>query len=98
MIFTGGFNPDLAPWKPDEERECRFVFIGRNLDEKMLKKGFMDCQAVDKLRFGVGDLVFANCENGWEKGKIIRIWDEGNPYRIELEKNGVNVWGYADIP
>jgi len=33
MIFTGGFNPELTPWKFEQKRECRFVFIGRNLDE-----------------------------------------------------------------
>ena len=22
----------------------------------------------------------------WKRGKIIRVWDEGNPYRIELEE------------
>ena len=47
MIFTGGFNKDLAPWKEGEKRTCRFVFIGRNLDEEKLKKGFMDCKARD---------------------------------------------------
>jgi len=85
MIFTGGFNKDLAPWKEGEKRVCRFVFIGRNLDEEKLKKGFMDCKARDTLRFKVGDLVFANCAEGWIPGKVIRLWDEGNPYRIELE-------------
>jgi len=58
----------------------------------------MDCKAASTLRFKVGDLVFANCEKGWEKGKIIKLWDEGNPYRIELERDRINVWGYADIP
>jgi len=98
MIFTGGFAEELPPWKEGEERECRFVFIGRNLDEEMLKEGFMDCKAEDNLRFKVGDKVFARCDGGWMPGVIIKLWDEGNPYRIELTKGKVNVWGFADVP
>jgi len=30
-------------------------------------------------------------------GKVIKIWDEGNPYRIELTLDGTNVWGFADL-
>ena len=41
MLFSGGFNKDIGPWKSNEDRECRFVFIGRNLDKKLLEKGFM---------------------------------------------------------
>merc|ERR1712146_277715 len=84
MLFSGGFSNEVAPWKKDEKRECRFVFIGRNLDKKALNKGFMDCKAADKLRFKVGDLVKANVGE-WANAKIIATWDDGNPYRIELE-------------
>ena len=28
-------------WRPDEKRECKIVFIGRNLNEEELRKGFM---------------------------------------------------------
>ena len=48
------------------------------------------------LRFKVGDRVLANALGGWKNGKIIRIWDHGNPYRIELE-DGTNVWGPEDV-
>jgi len=95
MLFSGGFNRDIKPWDvPEGERECRFVFIGRNLDKKALEKGFMDCKATDKLRFKVGQTVYANVD-GFEKGKIVKHWDSGNPYRIELE-DGTNVWGPED--
>jgi len=94
MLFSGGFSDEVAKWKKDEKRECRFVFIGRNLDKKALNKGFMDCKAADKLRFKVGDLVKANVGE-WANAKIIATWDDGNPYRIELE-DGTNVWGPID--
>jgi hypothetical protein len=94
MLFSGGFSDEVAKWKKDEKRECRFVFIGRNLDKKALNKGFMDCKAADKLRFKVGDLVQANVGE-WSNAKIIATWDDGNPYRIELE-DGTNVWGPID--
>ena len=36
------------------------------------------------MRFKIGDRIQANLGT-WKPGKIIGIWDEGNPYRIELE-------------
>lgn len=33
------------PWKPDEKRESRIVFIGRDLDAAALKAGFEGCRA-----------------------------------------------------
>jgi G3E family GTPase len=31
-------------WQPDELRQNRFVFIGRNLDSAVLQRGFLDCE------------------------------------------------------
>ncbi|MFC3067912.1 CobW family GTP-binding protein [Phenylobacterium soli] len=42
MILEGDFQGE---WKPDERRYSRMVFIGRNLDEAALKKGFEACVA-----------------------------------------------------
>ena len=94
MLFSGGFNKDIAPWGKDEKRTCSFVFIGRNLDKEFLEQGFMDCKVDGELRFKVGDTVYANVGK-FTKGKVIRTWDSGNPYRIELE-DGTNVWGPVD--
>ncbi|GMI06721.1 hypothetical protein TrVE_jg8094 [Triparma verrucosa] len=36
-------------------------------------------------------------EEGWTRGRIIKLWDEGNPYRIELiDEERSNVWGPID--
>lgn len=95
MIFTGGFSDD-SQWKDGETRECRFVFIGRKLDKDALIKGFLDCKAEETLRFKVGDKVQANVGK-WVDGVILKQWDEGNPYRIELQDGkGTNVWGPID--
>ncbi len=42
MILDGDLQRD---WKSDEKRESRLVFIGRDLDESELRKGFMACAA-----------------------------------------------------
>ena len=96
MLFQGSFDPSY-PWKKDEVRECRFVFIGRNLDKTKLSEGFLDCKVTDvPLRFKVGDTVFAKFEvNAYKRGTVIKLWDEGNPYRIKLE-NGIEVWAPDD--
>jgi G3E family GTPase len=84
-------------WKQGETRKNTFVFIGRNLDKESLIAGFQQCKVTNDLRFKVGDDVKARTGQGWVAGKIIRIWDEGNPYRIEIQdRNRTNVWGPVD--
>jgi len=91
MLFGGGFSSEVAPWKEGEARECRFVFIGRNLDHQALQSGLMECRAED-LRFNVGDTVYANIGE-FAEGKILKCWDDGNPYRVEIQdEEKSNVW------
>tara|TARA_B100000282_G_scaffold287722_1_gene255577 strand:+ start:469 stop:1659 length:1191 start_codon:yes stop_codon:yes gene_type:complete len=91
MLFSGTFSEEVAPWRKGEKRECRFVFIGKNLDEKALEQGLIDCKAED-LRFNVGDTVYANIGE-FAEGKILKCWDQGNPYRVEIQnKEKSNVW------
>ena len=90
MLFGGDFSDDFL-WKVGESRECRFVFIGRNLDHDSLQAGLMDCKA-EKLRFRVGDRVYANIGK-FTEGKILKCWDHGNPYRVEIQnEEKTNVW------
>jgi G3E family GTPase len=42
MILDGDHQ---RPWKQDEKRESRIVFIGRNLPEEKIKSGFESCVA-----------------------------------------------------
>ena len=91
MLFGGGFSSEVAPWKEGETRECRFVFIGRNEDLSELHQGLMDCKA-EELRFNVGDTVYANIGE-FTEGRILKCWDEGNPYRVEIQNSErSNVW------
>lgn len=91
MLFGGEFSEDIGLWKEGETRECRFVFIGKNLDHKKLEEGLMDCMAED-LRFDVGDTVYANIGE-FTEGRILKCWDQGNPYRVEIQnKEKSNVW------
>ena len=71
---------------PEDERESRFVFIGKNLDHELLREGFMACRVTEKLRFSKGTTVEANVGT-FQKGKIVNHWDEGNAYRIELDNS-----------
>jgi len=94
MLFGGDFSDDFL-WKEGEERESRFVFIGRNLDHDALQAGLMDCKA-EKLRFRVGDRVYANIGE-FTEGKILKCWDQGNPYRVEIQnEERTNVWVPVD--
>ena len=91
MLFGGEFSEDIGLWKEGETRECRFVFIGRNLDHKALQEGLIKCMAED-LRFNVGDTVYANIGE-FTEGRILKVWDQGNPYRVEIQNDEKsNVW------
>jgi len=98
MLFAGGFSDQK--WGKDEKRENRFCFIGRDLDKDLLIQGFLRCQCPDELRFKIGDKIMANVgkgKDGFFPGKVVTLWDEGNPYRIELaDKEKTNVWGPID--
>jgi len=91
MLFGGEFSEEIGLWKEGEKRECRFVFIGRNLDHDALQEGLMECIA-EELRFNVGDKVYANIGE-FTEGKILKCWDQGNPYRVEIQNDEKsNVW------
>jgi G3E family GTPase len=42
MLFA---NSQEGEWLPDEEKRCKMVFIGKNLDRNELTEGFMKCMA-----------------------------------------------------
>jgi G3E family GTPase len=91
MLFGGDFSRDIGLWKEGETRECRFVFIGKDLDHEELQQGLMECKA-EKLRFNVGDTVYANVGE-FAEGRILKTWDQGNPYRVEIQNDDKsNVW------
>lgn len=94
MLFNGGFED--VEWKPGEKRVSRFVFIGKNLDKQFYEDGFRACCDTE-LRFAVGTIVEANIGT-FQKGKIIKQWDDGNAYRIEIQNaDKTNVWAPIDM-
>ena len=44
----------------------------------------------------MGDVVEARVKGGFKKGKILKQWDNGNPYRIQIDDTGVEVYGPMD--
>jgi len=42
MLFA---NSQGNPWTADEEKRCKMIFIGKNLDREELTSGFMACMA-----------------------------------------------------
>ncbi|KAG6579966.1 Cobalamin synthesis protein [Phytophthora cinnamomi] len=92
-LFNGRF---VGNWAPGEIRETRFVFIGKNLDREALTEGFLACRATKNLRFHVGDRVMANTgDEGFQAGTIVQLWDQGNPYAIQLD-SGRKMWAPVD--
>jgi len=108
MIFNGNFD---EAWAPDEKRESKLVFIGKNLDHDALKKAFAACvltpsdlaERQAKLRFQVGSKVQCNAEGGWATGKVVALFyrDAGMPngmiapYQVKLD-NGSLIYAPAD--
>jgi G3E family GTPase len=94
MLFNGTFVDQ--EWE-DGKRQGRFIFIGKNLDADWIRSEFEKCKYTSELRFNVGDTVEVNVSKGYMKGKVLKVWDEGNPYRVRIEEDGVNVWAPEDI-
>jgi G3E family GTPase len=46
MLFANSME---GSWEPDEERRCKMVFIGKNLDREELTSGFMECMAKETV-------------------------------------------------
>jgi len=90
MLFSGEF---AAEWG-DAERKSVFCFIGRDLEKMGVKKGFEACIA-SPLRWGLGHQVECRVDGGYTPGEIIKLWDNGNAYRIRL-KDGMEVWAPID--
>jgi G3E family GTPase len=87
MIFNGNFEED---WSPDEKRESKLVFIGKNLDEDALRSGFAKCitspelieEKKKQLRLAEGDSVECQtklCAAGgaWKPAGKEPGWDKG---------------------
>jgi len=110
MIFNGNFEEGEV-WGPDEERESKLVFIGKNLDKEALKSGFAKCatspeleeEKKKKLRFAMGDAVECRTGSGWQKGKVVALMyrdeymPEGvvAPYQVKLDKGDL-IYAPAD--
>ena len=100
MLFSGDF---VEPWAPGEERSCKMVFIGKNLDEEDIKRRFQKCLASGEkdaarrraLRFAVGDRVECAVNNCWAPGTVIAHMyrDDGMPpgllapYQVKIDRS-----------
>lgn len=91
MLFGGTYG---EPWGTDE-RENKFVFIGKNLDRELITAGFLACKVTADLRFKTGDRVKCIVKAGWKAGTVVKHWDEGNAYRVKLD-TGMHVWAPID--
>ena len=67
-------------WGAEEERSCKLIFIGKDLDEDGLRASFMECLATpenlqkrtDRLRFKLGERVLCNAgREGWLSGVVV---------------------------
>ena len=94
VLFDGAFE---GGWKKGETRESRFVFIGKNLDKESLQAGFLACRSTHEMRFPVGTLVEVNVGK-WKTGMVLKHWDEGNAYRVEVQdRRKNNIWAPVDV-
>jgi len=81
------FKMDEADEEWGPIKENRICFIGRNLDKEYITEEIMACVVRDDepLRFKLGDKVECQTADGWQKGKVVGFWGEGNPYRVTLD-------------
>jgi len=94
MLFMDTKN--CQKWQNGENRVNKMCFIGRNLDRKLIEDGIKSCLA-GELRFKIGEKVDVGVgPDTWEEGTVIRLWDEGHPYRVRLDDSGDEIWADFD--
>ena len=110
MLMEGHFESE---WADGEPRESKLVFIGRSLEPAALNAGFNACldtpelraSRLAALRFGVGDVVECNVDEGeWVRGKVASLMCEDEsmgpgqvaPYEVRLDDEGDHVFVPAD--
>lgn len=92
MLFDGDFT---VPWGPDEVRENRAVFIGKNIDREVFEEAFKSFVFEGPLRFREGDQVECSIAGGFVPATVVQTWWNGNPYQLQLA-NGVLVFAPED--
>ena len=91
ICYSAVISAKKSKWKEGETRECRFVFIGRNLDHKALQDGLMECMA-EELD-SMSEIPYMQRVGEFAEGKILKCWDQGNLYRVEIQnERKSNVW------
>jgi len=82
----------IGSWKPGEAQENKIIFIGRGMKARRqeLTDAFKACLA-QPLRFAIGTEVQAKTGDGnededYENGRVVRLWEDTNAYRIRLLK------------
>lgn len=89
--FQGMFT---NKWASNEKRESKFVFIGRNLPRAKFEEELLHLSAME-LRFAVGARVMAQVGT-FRSGTVVKQWDDGNAYRIRLDRKGGDVFAPLD--
>ena len=67
----------------------------KNLDKELITAEIMKCviKEDNQLRFKIGDEVECKRDSGdWRKGKVESLWKYGNPYRVELDEEEVDIY------
>ena len=109
QVFQGSFSEH---WGIEEERSCKLVFIGKNLNKGALEASFLDCLATEehkarraaKLRFRIGTVVECMTGGQWARGTVVGYWYHPmdlqagmfDPYEIRLDNGIITSIGVDD--
>lgn len=102
----------IEPWDADEQRGCKLIIIGRDLDQDVLQEEFNKCLAtpenkqkrIDNLRFGMWDRVQCKIGNEWSSGAVVAHYYRdpsfplgfAAPYQVKLDTDDTLVYAPAD--
>merc|ERR1711871_1932546 len=95
MFFEGDFvDEEFA--EDGSDRSSSVLFVGRRLRQSLfaeLEQELLACEAEKELRFAVDEFVMVRRPAGFVLAKVLRHWDEGSCYRLELQDGlGTNIW------
>ena len=90
----------IEEWKEGSQRICEVImFTGMDCPEE-LRDIFKKNGVVRKLRFNIGQAVICKVEDGFVPATVVRTWEEGFPYIVQLstgEEVRVNLDSHENI-
>jgi G3E family GTPase len=90
-FWSGGFSSSRWNHQQRVNQFLAVVIPSASTDRRRELQQTLNACLATKLRFAVGEVVQVMIAKKWQVGRIAGLWDEGNPYCVQLKSDGRDV-------